>query len=127
MTNFIRRQWGGMSIALGFGIAGLFSHRGLTSIVVAILLAGWCIWVYDHEGRENKRLRERNDWVMAKANKALEFAANAEVALQAMAERHHEAEMAIAGVSIPKSIWIDGVRIPVEDADEDDLELGSQL
>lgn len=76
---------------------------------------------------DNERLRARNDWVMRRANKALEFGANAEVALQAMAERHHEAEMTIAGVPIQKSIWIDGVRVPVDDADEDDLELGQPL
>lgn len=80
--------------------------------------------------RMQRRLRQaRADlrWEQVKRNQSREFVATAEVALQAMAERHHEAECVIAGIDIPKSIWIDGERIPVADADDDDLELGQPL
>lgn len=80
--------------------------------------------------RMQRRLRQaRADlrWEQVKRNQAREFAADAEIALQAMAERHHELECVLAGVPVGKSIWVDGVRIPVDDADEDDLELGQPL
>lgn len=101
-------------------------------LLVAFCLAAYYAWAQHHEA---VLAREQRDWAIGKANEALDREANVRelleqsyVGLQAMAEKHVEAEwIRQDGHYIQPGVWVGDVFHEVEEAEMGDIEVGQSV